>query len=343
MPDNSENERIVQNFERFSCWVVTEGMAGTENQCLGVAEALGLVPEVKRIKLRTPWKQLTPYLRIANRLALSPEGDLLAPPWPDIVLASGRKSVAASLAIKKASGGKTFTVQIQDPRCNPALFDLVIVPQHDPTRGDNVIVTTGALHRVTPEKLATEKQKFPALNDLPRPRVAVLIGGTSKSHTLTPTIMGDVAELLENLAREHNAGLMVTASRRTGIDNEAILRARLSGVAASTWDGAGDNPYFAYLAQADYIVVTADSVSMVSEAVSTGKPVYIVDLEGGARRFDRFHRLLQEQGYTRPFAGKLEKWDYIPTRDTQRVAEEIKNRFKEHTQRYEEKHARKRA
>lgn len=312
----------------IACWIVTEGMAGTENQCLGLADALNVAPQIKRIHLRGPWKYLSPYLRIGNRWGL--KGDALEPPWPDLLIASGRKSIAAALAIKKASKGKTFTVQIQDPRVKPSLFDLVVVPSHDPTRGKNVIVTQAALHRVTPEKLRQEAGKFRSrLEKLPNPRVAVLVGGNSKVHALTPTIMGDVAEMLENLAKKEGAGLMVTASRRTGIDNKAILHARLQNLNADIWDGTGDNPYFAYLALADYIIVTADSVSMVSEAISTGKPVYVVQLEGGSRRFNLFHDSLQKKGLTRIFAGKLENWTYTPPDDTAMVAGEIKKRMEQ--------------
>lgn len=319
-------KNALPDHKNIRCWIVTEGMAGTENQCLGLAEALGVTPEIKRINLRGVWKYLSPYFRLGNRWALT--GDPLQPPWPDLLIASGRKSIAASLAIKNASKGKTFTVQVQDPRVKPNLFDLVVVPGHDPTRGENVLVTQAALHRVTPEKLQKEAEKFKdRLEKLPRPRVAVLIGGNSKVHALTPTIMGDAAEMLEKLAKKEGAGLMVTASRRTGIDNEAILRARLRGLDADIWDGAGDNPYFAYLAWADYIIVTADSVSMVSEAVSTGKPVYVVELEGGSRRFNLFHDSLQKKGLTRPFAGKLESWSYTPPQDTLMVANEIKKRM----------------
>jgi mitochondrial fission protein ELM1 len=102
----------------------------------------------------------------------------------------------------------------------------------------------------------------------------------------------------------------------------------LQGPAIYFWDGTGDNPYFGFLALADYIIVTEDSVSMASEALSTGKPVYIAALEGGARRLDMFHKILQEQGYTRPFTGLLEQWNYVPPDDTQRVAQEIAARMK---------------
>ena len=308
-----------------TCWIITEGIAGTENQCLGVAEALGVRPVVKRIKLKSPWRQLSPWLCCGHQYALAAGSDAIDPPYPDLLIASGRKSIGVALHVKKQSGGKTFLVQLQDPRISPKHFDLVAVPQHDPARGANVLVTTGSLHRVTPEKIAAEKNKFAdVLNALPPPRVAVLIGGTSKAHRMTPASTKKLAGQLLGL----NASLMITASRRTGIDNARLLRDTLKGPNIYFWEGDGENPYFALLGFADYIIVTEDSVSMTSEALSTGKPVYTAALEGGAKRLNAFHRLLQEQGYTRPFTGQLEKWSYAPLQDTMKVAREIRQRMK---------------
>lgn len=306
-----------------TCWIITEGIAGTENQCLGVAEALGVKPVVKRIALRFPWKQLSPWLPFIPA-ALADNCDPIAPPFPDLIIASGRKSIGIALHVKKASGGKTFLAQLQDPRINPEYFDLVAVPQHDPTRGDNVIVTKSSLHRVTKEKLAAEREKWrEKLAYLPSPRIAVLIGGNSKAHRMTQEVTARLIDQLSQL----KGGLMITASRRTGEENAKILRKKLTAPHIFFWDGTGDNPYFGFLAMADYIIVTEDSVSMTSEALATGKPVYTAKLEGGGRRLDLFHKTLQEQGYTRPFGGILENWTYAPPADTLSVATEIRKRM----------------
>lgn len=299
-------------------------MAGTESQCLGLAEALGMQPVVKRIRLKSPWKQLSPWLRLGDEYSLAPGSAGIGPPYPDILIASGRKSAGIALHIKKKSAGKTFLVQVQDPRISPKHFDLVIVPQHDPARGGNVLVTAGALHRVTPEKIEAGKKSFEdLLSALPSPRVAVLIGGSSKAHRMTAETTKKLTEQLLGL----NAGLMITASRRTGIDNARLLRHALTGPNVYFWDGEGENPYFAFLGFADYIIVTEDSVSMTSEALSTGKPVYTAALEGGARRLGLFHEMLQKQGYTKPFAGTLENWSYSPPSDTMKAAAEIRRRM----------------
>ncbi|MBK3731980.1 hypothetical protein GAY29_02495 [Azospirillum brasilense] len=315
----------------LTCWVVSDGKPGMENQCIGLAEALGLTPVVKRVRLRSPWRQLSPFLRLGNRFAAGPEGDPIRAPWPDLMIGSGRQAIAPLLAASKQSRGRTFTVYIQDPQINPRHFGLVVVPRHDRLRGPNVMATRGALHRVTPKLLAEAAQRHaPRLADLPHPRVAVLIGGTNGVYALTPTIMGDVAEKLSELARGKGAGLMVTPSRRTGADNEAILRARLNGLPAEVWDGTGENPYFAYLGLADAVVVTCDSVSMTSEACSTGKPVYVIELEGGSPKFRSFHEELYKEGITRPFTGALEQWTYPTLDDTRQVAEELRHRLLAH-------------
>ena len=90
------------------------------------------------------------------------------------------------------------------------------------------------------------------------------------------------------------------------------------------WDGTGENPYFAFLATADTIVTTEDSVNMVTEAAGTGKPVYVQRLKGSSTRLGRFHELMRERGATRPFAGKIESWSYAPINDTELVAGAIR-------------------
>lgn len=303
------------------CWIITEGMAGTENQCIGVAEALSLTPVVKRVTLREPWKSLSPLLGFEQAWSFDPE---LKGPWPDILIASGRKSVAASRYIKKQSGGKTFTVQIQDPRVPSSNFDLVAVPAHDPMRGDNVIVTLGAPNRITKEKLEDARKRFPQFEKIRGPRIAVLIGGTSKAYDMTPEITHGLAQKLKTLP----GGLMVTASRRTGEANRAILEQALKDTDAYIWNGTDDNPYGGFLAWADVILVTADSTSMLSEAATTGKPVYIIGLEGGAKRLDLMHKNMVDVGIARFFDGKLESWTYPPLNDARKVATEITRRWK---------------
>ncbi len=314
---------------QMTCWVVTDGKAGMENQCLGLAEALGLTPIVKRIKLRTPWKQLMPFFRHGLRWAFSPKGDLIEPPWPDLLIATGRQSVAASLRVRRATqmnGGKrTFTVQLQNPVIAPMHFDLVVVPRHDNLAGPNVMTTRGGLHRVSSEMLEREGAKLlPMIENLPHPRVAVLVGGSNSVYSLTLREMKPIAGQLAEVAKATGGSLIVTPSRRTGTANLAVLQETLRDVPHFIWDGEGYNPYYGMLALADAFCVTMDSVNMVSEACTTGKPVHIIELPGGSEKFRRFHQSLRDDGLTRSFTGKLEQWSYLPLNDMQLVAARVR-------------------
>lgn len=313
--------------DALTCWVVTDGKAGMEIQCVGLAEALGLHPVVKRVSVGKPWRWLPAGLIRDPLGTLGPKGDRLAPPWPDLWIASGRQTVPLTRDLRTLSGGKTFTVQIQDPAIDPAGFDLIVTPEHDRLRAGNVLTTRGSLGRVTPERLAAEAARVaPCYAHLPGQRVAVLIGGSNKVFRLDAATMKRLTQQLGALARD-GWGLMVTASRRTGTRNEAILRRGLAGLPAEVWDGSGDNPYFGILGLADHVIVTGDSVNMVSEAASTGRPVHVVHLPGRSAKFSRFHQALVEGGIARPFTGALDVWSYTPLDETRRVAGEIRRRL----------------
>jgi mitochondrial fission protein ELM1 len=295
-----------------TCWIVTDGKAGMESQCLGLAEALGVEPIVKRATLRTPWRQLSPYLSVGLSHAYETGSDALAQPWPDILIATGRHSVPASLYVRRESrraGTRTLTVQIQNPVIAPSHFDLVIAPLHDRLSGPNVISTIGALHRVTPERLAADAAAFaPQVAHLSRPYVGVLIGGPNAAFRFGREDARALANALRDLTRNEKVSLLVTPSRRTGDENVAILCSVLSDVPAFVWDGAGTNPYFGILGLADHLIVTSDSVNMISEACATGRPVQIYNLPGGSRKFAEFRRSLRERNLARDFEGRLESF-----------------------------------
>jgi mitochondrial fission protein ELM1 len=303
-----------------TCWVLTDGRASMRNQCLGLAEAAGLEAEARTVKPRAPWRWLPAGSWPFPFAALGAGSDRLRPPWPDVLIAAGRRTVPFSLAIRNASGGATFTVQIESPGgVPPSRFDLVVPPRHDGLSGPNVVPTRGAIHRITPKVLAEAAEQWgPRLAHLPKPRVAVLLGGPNRYYRMTGAAVARLADGLERVA-EAGAGIVITPSRRTPAEAVDLLRRRL-GDRAGIWDGSGENPYRGYLAVADFLVVTCDSVLMASEAAATGKPVYVAALDGEGGKFERFHRMLAEEGVTRPFTGALETWTYAPLDDAAAVA-----------------------
>lgn len=312
-----------------TCWVITDGKAGMESQCLGLAEAMGLQPVVKRVRLRRLWRELSPYLVIGKRFSLSRKGDTLEPPWPDIVIATGRLSIIPALYVKKMSKGKSFLVQIQNPAIPTGYFDAVIVPRHDRLEGANVIATQGALHRVTPEMLVREAAKWaPHFAHLPRPYVVVLLGGSNGAYQLQPSEIMQLGPQLAALAVREKASLLVTPSRRTGEANIALLSALLHDSPAYIWDGKGENPYYGMLGLADAFIVTCDSINMISEACRTGKPVHVVKLPGQSDKFESFHEALRSAGCIRTFDGTLQNWSYDPLNEMVRVAALIAGQYR---------------
>jgi mitochondrial fission protein ELM1 len=294
--------------EQPTVWVIHDGKAGMANQVIGLAEALRWPFSEKRLVIRSPWCHLAPSLWFYPAKALDPSGDTLTPPWPDILIACGRNTVALARMVKRRNGGRTFWVQIQDPRFARAEADLVVAPRHDPAPGDNVFRTLGAVHRVTQAKLDAAAERFaPLFAALERPLVAVLIGGDNSVYRLSEQRFARLCEQLAALGRA-GFGLAITPSRRTPPERLLLLRQILRDLPAYIWDGTSTNPYFGMLGAADAILVTADSVSMVSEAAATGKPVYVVELEGGSAKFTRFHQAMRDAGITRPFAGTIETW-----------------------------------
>ncbi|HVB16731.1 MAG TPA: mitochondrial fission ELM1 family protein [Stellaceae bacterium] len=305
-------------------WVLHDGKPGMASQALGLAEATGFPFVEKPLAIRPPWGWLPPLLWLMPLRAARAGDAGLAPPWPDLVIGCGRNTVRPALAIRRASGGRTLAAQVQDPRVGRRQFDMMFVPEHDRLRGPRIVVTLGALHRVTPDRLEAERRRFPALEALPRPILGVLIGGSNRAYRLDLARLGELAEAIAAILRRDGGSAVVTPSRRTGSEGEALLREKLAGLPAAIWDGTGDNPYYAYLAIADALLVTADSVSMVSEAAATGKPVHIVGLKGGDAKFARFHDAMRQAGITRPFSGTIEYWSYTPPDDNARAGSALR-------------------
>ena len=314
-----------------STWILTEGLAGTEAPCRGLARALGVEPVVKRVRVRQPWDFLPGRLWVRPLAAPTADSDELRPPWPELLISSGNVAAPLAVAIKRASGGTTRLVHVQNPKLRLDRFDLVIAPRHDAISGPNVLTIRATLHGLTPDSLTQAALEWtPRLRHLKRPLVAVLIGGSNRRFALTPARVAAMAGELRALIHDQGMGLAVTPSRRTGAANAALLQAELGPEGAFIWDGQAANPYLGLLALADFILVTQDSVSMISEAIGTAKPVYWIRLPGKSRRLQRFVDDLTADGVVREFRGAqtpLERWSYTPPDDTARAAAEIRRRF----------------
>ena len=306
-----------------SSWILTEPYAGLQSQALGLAEAAGLAPSVRTVKPRWPWSLFAashwPWpLRAVEREAL-------AGPQPGLLLSCGGTAGAVAAALR---GPERRVVHVQHPRMAFDRFDLIVVNRHDEVTGPNVIVTRTALHRATPARLADAAAFWhPVFAHLPRPLVAVLVGGSNGRFRLDGPVAESLAGSLAAMMEADHVGLMLTPSRRTDPAAVRIFRDRLEPRGAFVWDGTGDNPYFGMLALADMIVVTMDSVSMVSEAAATSAPVMLAPLPGHSRRIGVFTNEMIAEGRVKPFRGRYEHWPVAPLDDTAAAAQEMRHRL----------------
>jgi mitochondrial fission protein ELM1 len=308
-------------------WAISDGRAGMANQASGLAEAIGLPVEVKTVHPRFPWTLLPVTAWPSPFSALGTGSSAFAPPWPRLAIGCGWRSIPYMLAVKRLSAGRTFTVQLQDPRIDPKRFDLVVPPEHDDLKGATVETIVGSPNAVTPAKLeAAAAQWRTKFETLAKPRVAVLVGGKSKSHSFSEDDARSLATQLKQLDAR-GLGLMVTTSRRTGEAQTQIIKSTLAGSRAFVWNGTGNNPYFGLLALADVIIVTSDSTNMAVEAAATGKPVYVIDLPGGDSKFTRLHADLERHGIARKFTGEIARWTYEPLNETARIAALIRKKI----------------
>jgi mitochondrial fission protein ELM1 len=315
-----------------ACWTLTDGRAGNARQARALAEALGF-GDARDIVLRprAPWRWSAPRAWPGSDHAFTGFAPLLDTP-PTLAIGCGRQ---AALATRRLRMRGARAVQILDPRLPPALWDLVIAPEHDGLSGDNVILLIGSLNPVDDAWLAQARDAYSILAPLASPRTTLLLGGPS-DHVPgydTAALVGDLQRLHARLLAE-GGSLLATTSRRTPADWAQALRTHCANIPGLRWFApttAGgddsDNPYPGLLAWADRIVCTPDSVNMLSEAASTRAPVFVM---GGAlvrRRLRRFHDALDQAGRVRAFDDVLASYPVEPLRETARVAAEVRARL----------------
>ena len=256
-------------------WVLASGKIGHEVHCLGIARELGLEPVLKQVRPRRLFEVLSPYGPVDPKDSAHRADSLLAPPFPDLVFAAGRATIPYLRHLRRASGGRTFTVILQDPRTGPKSADVIWVPAHDRLRGDNVLVTLTSPHPLRPPVLAAARNAPDSrIAHLPQPRVALILGGPSAHHQFEPEDIAALTGAARDLIRAGHS-VMVTPSRRTPPEllnaiGDALAAEQALPGRAFVWDGTGDNPYAQILANAQAILVTGDSANMVGEALATG-------------------------------------------------------------------------
>ncbi len=311
-------------------WVASDGTAGMRLQAVAMAESL--------LKARPDWTYeqfvITPHrwIRMLPRLGgwlpsaplygTSRDGGLERRPhagrYPDTLITCGWRMAGYALALRRrahAAGTATQIVHLQDPRLPPHLFDALIVPAHDPTRGGNVLVTTGSLNRLTLPGMQRAMMDLPTrwLSAARGNAVTVMIGGDNRRYTITHDLASHMGERLATLARTNGVKLLLIPSRRTPAGLVESIAATLPDDNVLTPDKDEPNVYPGVLGLGQAVIVTSDSVNMASEAAITGKPVLIMGWKprsqysptGENGRIATFHRNMMEAGHTAPFDGQI--------------------------------------
>ena len=317
-----------------TCWGFAEPAAGALSQVRGLARAIGMPAKMQEMRLAFPWNKCWPGMIPRRSFIFRDAETLFSGPAPQLVITCAKQAIMASLWLKKRWGDQVFTVHIQDPRIDPRNFDLVIAPEHDGLTGPNIFASRGALHHINADVLeAAAADPLPSgLDRLPRPFVTVLLGGPNNCYNFDSHALAPLIAQLQEITRKQNISLAILPSRRTP---DAVLQQFQQAFQREhfVWDRQSENPYLAALACCSHLIVTSDSVSMLSECAATEKPVYVFHLSEfrRSRRFHKFHQSFVDAGIARPFAGMLDQWRYRSPNPTQQIAELILHRLAQKT------------
>ncbi|MEO8366469.1 MAG: mitochondrial fission ELM1 family protein [Pseudoxanthomonas sp.] len=308
-------------------WTFTDGHAGNRRQADALAAALdgGQVTDWL-LQPRLPWRVFAPRRFAGAENAFGPVFATVLEQPPQLAIGCGRQAALATRLLRE-HGSKV--VQILDPRIQTRHWDLVVAPGHDQLQGSNVVPLLGSLNPVDDAWLLQARSAFAVFAELPQPRTAVLLGGSSTHARFDRSAFEVLASKLEvSLARD-GGSVLVTTSRRTPADLVGALRHRYVETPGLTWCGEADgaNPYAGLLAWADRIVCSPDSVNMISEACATRVPVHVFDPSRVSGRPRRFLDALLQSGRIRAMDTALASFPVQPLRETARVAAIVRERL----------------
>jgi mitochondrial fission protein ELM1 len=310
-----------------TCWAIHDGAAGNRRQVLALAAALPVAVQEWSLAASAPARWLAPRRLPGDAGAFGQAfAEALRHPPPRLAIGCGR---LAGLATRQARAAGASALQILDPRIDPRHWDLVIAPEHDRLRGDNVLTLVGSLNPVDAAWLQAARGQAPTLGQLPGPRTTVLLGGPTAATGFDTADLKAMLATLEGWLAHDGGRLLICGSRRTPRAWAELLRERYRASAHLLWLDAsdGDNPFAGALGWADRIVVTPDSVNMISEACATAVPVFVAGPERARGRIRRFIASLQERGRVRAPGREPESFAVTPLQETARVAALVRARL----------------
>ena len=296
------------------------------SQVEGLAKSLDLDFIHEKVELKSFWKLLPPKLTpVSSNVYKEIESSDF-----DIIISCGRKSVIPSIHLKKNSNKKVINIHIQNPKVSFKNFDFIVAPEHDGITGENVINTKGAIHYLSEQEILANKDYLGSfIKKDQRKIIALIIGGPTKYYDYSIENIEKIFTNLKSLLEINNSQLVVIPSMRTpkNIINYATEFFAENHTVIKDVD---KKAYLSALAVSEYIVVTCDSSSMISEAALTGKPIYIANIKPkrNDKRFQKFRNLFKELNIIKNLSEELEIWNYQKLDETNRVANIIKQKIK---------------
>ena len=307
--------------------LLTEGYHGMISQVEGLAKALNADFQHRIVRLNWLWNYIPPKLSPVSRLILKNEQYITENEKFDLVISCGRKSVIPSIFIKKKNK-KIFTIHIQNPKVRFNNFDLIVAPEHDELKGENIITSKGAIHYIT--RLEIEKARSYLLDKIQNEKiVSLILGGPNKYYNFSNEELTNIFGEIKSSFISQGYKAIIIPSMRTPkrIIDLAINEFLTDGFVVNSVD---KQAYLSSLAIANSIVVTCDSTSMISEAATSGKPIFVAHMQPKRNnyRFKRFYKLFRELGVIKNLGEKVENWTYNSFNEAERIAAIIISRLK---------------
>jgi len=304
--------------------LLTQGMHGMVSQVEGLAKALKLNFKHQKIRLKPLWNFVPPKFSPISENLLTEKFICDS----KIIISCGRKSVIPSIALKKRLGNEIFNIHIQDPKVSFEHFDLIISPEHDGIKGENVISTRGSIHYLTKKEI-TENSKYIQIDKGKKRIVTFVIGGPNKYYNFSEEQIHYVFNNVKKLFTPDKFKIIVIPSYRTP---ERIIKKAYNtfGFNHHVVKTIDKKAYLSSLAIADYIVVTCDSTSMISEAAVTGKPVYMAMMKPikSIKRFQNFYSQFKSLNIAKELSDSVDNWSYDKLDEVNRIAPIIKEKLK---------------
>ena len=309
---------------KLKALLLTQGMHGMVSQVEGLAKALNLNYKHQEIKLKKFWNFIPPFLTPTSMSVLENEFIFDS----KVVISCGRKSVIPSLALKKKYKEKIFTIHIQDPKVSIDKFDLIICPEHDNLTGENVIKTTGAIHYLS-EKEISKESNYLKIDKENKKIIAFIIGGPNKYYTYSDKEINFLFNKIKSIFTRDKYKLVVIPSYRTPSD---IIKKTFNsfGHDHMVIKDVDKKAYLSALSISDYIVVTCDSTSMISEAAITGKPIYVAQMNSSKNnlRFQKFFSQFKQLNIIKDLTDKIDLWSYSKLDEVNRISPLINEKIK---------------